>query len=86
MQQPLLRLNLQYFSEDVPSAPESSDWSSYLSEQLTETVDDQPVEESEVEEVSEDNEVTEHEVEPDSDEQLEETEENHRSMMIQRFH
>lgn len=70
----LLRLNLQYFAEETPSAPESNDWSSFLSEQLTETVDDQPEVESEVEEVSKDT-VTDDEVEPDSDEQQEETEE-----------
>lgn len=68
MQQPLLKLNLQFFSEDTPSVPESQDWSSYLSEQLSETVDDQPEVESEVEEVSTE-EVTEQEVEPDSDEE-----------------
>jgi len=60
-------------SEEI-QAPEQ-DWSSYLSEATTETVDDQPEVESEVEEVSEDTEVTEEVVEPDSDEQPEETEE-----------
>lgn len=74
MQQPLLKLNLQYFADELGEAPESTDWSSYLSEQLSETVDDQPVQESEEEVVSEE-EVTEQEVEPDSDEQQEEAEE-----------
>jgi hypothetical protein len=49
---PFLRLNLQFFAGDeTPAAPESNDWSSYLSEQLSqaEVVDEQPTTDSETE-------------------------------------
>lgn len=71
MQQPsLLRLNLQYFADELSDAPESQDWSSYLSEQLSEVADDQLETESETEEVSEDTEeVTDDSEEVESDEE-----------------
>lgn len=52
-------------NEEVQS---NDSWESYLSES-TETVDDQPEVESEVEVTEDNTEVTEHEVEPDSDEE-----------------
>lgn len=62
-------------SEELQSAPESQDWSSYLSEQLTEVADDQLETESETEVVSEDIEVTDDSEEVVSDEETEEVEE-----------
>ena len=70
MQDNLLKLNLQFFAEGE-STPDT--WESYLSES-TETNDDQPEVESEVEVAEDNTEVTEHEVEPDSDEVEESTE------------
>jgi hypothetical protein len=67
MHQFLLKLNLQTFADD---------WSSYLSESVTEEVaDDQPETESETKTVeeTEGEETTEHEVEPDGEETAEET-------------
>jgi hypothetical protein len=62
-------------SEELQSAPESQDWSSYLSEQLSEVADDQLETESETEEVSEDIEVTDDSEVVESDETTEEVEE-----------
>jgi hypothetical protein len=62
-------------SEELQSAPESQDWSSYLSEQLSEVADDQLETESETKEVSEDIEVTDDSEEIESDETTEEVEE-----------
>lgn len=64
----LLRLNLQFFSD------EDSSWDEYLSEQVESvSVDDQPEVESE-ETTEEIEDVIEHEVEPDGDERTEEDE------------
>jgi hypothetical protein len=70
MQDKLLRLNLQFFSDE-----ESTSWDEYLSEQVESiSVDDQPEVESE-EHQEEVEDTIEHEVEPNDSEQTDESEE-----------